>query len=233
LYINLPLIEVITQMPIYIKFFKDILSNRRKLEEVQVISLTNLPKKLDDLGKLAIPCLIGKVQFKCALCDLGISISLIPKSKFDKIRVGELKPTRISLQMVDQSVKLPIGVIDDMPIQIGKYFVPIDFVTVDMEEDAQTSLLLGRPFLNTAKTVIDIHEGMISFKIGDEKITFHVNRSMKYPSNEKSILRIGVVDALVQEELQRATNERPLEKLLGDQDLSAQDEQNEPIPISS
>jgi hypothetical protein len=85
LYINLPLIEVITQMPIYIKFFKDILSNRRKLEEVQVISLTNLPKKLDDLGKLAIPCLIGKVQFKCALCDLVLALVSYPSQNLIKL----------------------------------------------------------------------------------------------------------------------------------------------------
>jgi gag-polyprotein putative aspartyl protease len=178
LHINLPLIEVITQMPIYAKFFKDILSNRRKLEEVQVVSLANLPKKLDDPGKFVIPCSIGNLQFKCALCDLGASVSLMPMSIFEKIGVGELKPTQISLQLADQSVKLPIGVVEDMSIQIGKYFVPIDFVIVDMEEDAQTPLLLGRHFLNTAKAVIDVHEGMISFKIGEEKIIFRVNRAL-------------------------------------------------------
>jgi Aspartyl protease len=208
-------------MLIYAKFFKDILSNRRKLEEVQVISLINLPKKLDDPKKFAISCSIGKVQFKCALCDLGASVSLIPKSIFDKIEVGELKPTRISLQMADQSVKLPIGVVVDMPIQIGKYFVPIDFVIIDVEEDVQTPLFLDRPFLNTTKAVIDVHEGMISFKIGDEKITFQINRVMKYLYNEKSIFKIDVIDALLQEELQRDTNERPLERLLDDRDLSA------------
>jgi hypothetical protein len=101
LHINLPLTEVITQMPIYAKFFKDILSNRRKMEEVQVVSLTNLPKKLDDPGKFSIPCAIGKVQFEHALCDLGASVSLMPKSIFEKIRVGGIKPTCISLQMAD------------------------------------------------------------------------------------------------------------------------------------
>jgi hypothetical protein len=135
--------------------------------------------------------------------------------------------------MADQLVKLPIGVVEDMLIQIGKYFISIDFVIVDMEEDAQTPLLLGRPFLNMAKAIIDVHEGMIFFKIGDDKITFQVDRAMKYPSNEKSIFRIDVVDTLVQKELQKAANERPLEKLLGDRDLTAQEEQNELIPISS
>ncbi|XP_078172833.1 uncharacterized protein LOC144566683 [Carex rostrata] len=152
LHVNLPLTEVMTQMPVYTKFFKDILSNRRKLEEVQMVSLdTNssamvmneLPKKLDDPGKFSIPCSIGNVQFKRALCDLGASVSLMPKSVYDRLGVGELKPTRISLQLADQSVKLPLGVVEDLPIQIGKFFVPIDFVVVDMDEDTHTPLLLG------------------------------------------------------------------------------------------
>jgi hypothetical protein len=93
-------------MPIYVKFFKDISSNRRKLEEVQVVSLNSngialirneLPKKLDDLDKFVVPCYIGNVQFKRAICDLGASVNLMPKSIFENIGVGELKPTRISL----------------------------------------------------------------------------------------------------------------------------------------
>jgi hypothetical protein len=59
-----------------------------------------------------------------------------------------------------------------MPIQIDKYFVPIDFIIVDMENDTQTPLLLGRPFLNTVRAVIDVHEGRISFKIGEKRSFF-------------------------------------------------------------
>jgi uncharacterized Fe-S cluster-containing radical SAM superfamily enzyme len=89
-------------MPINIKFFKDIISNRHRLEEVQVVSLnTNgsalimneLLKKLDDTGKYAVPCSIRNVQFKRALCDLGASISLMFKSVYERIEIGELNPT--------------------------------------------------------------------------------------------------------------------------------------------
>jgi hypothetical protein len=89
---------------------------------------------------------------------------------------------------------------------------------MDMEEYTQTSLLLGRPFLNMAKAVIDVHKGMISFKIGEEKITFHVNRALKYPYDEESIFRIDVVEDFVQKELQTTTNERPLDSILRDRD---------------
>ena len=150
-----------------------------------------------------------------ALCDLGASVSLMPRSIFDRIGVGELKPTRISLQMADQSVKLPIGVVEDMPVRIGRYFVPIDFVIVEMEEDAHSPLLLGRPFLNTAKAIIDVNGGIISFTIGDDKITFHINRTMKYPSHEKrSICRVDLIEEAVQEVIDEGTSEGLLIQIL-------------------
>ena len=123
----------------------------------------------------------------------------MPKSIFDRIGVGEIKPTRITLQLADQSVKHPLGIVEDLPIQIGKYFVPIDFVVVEMEEDDQTPLLLGRPFLNTARAVIEVHEGKISFKIGDETITFQIARSMQYPQDYDSICKIDQIDDIVEE----------------------------------
>jgi len=210
LHVNLPLTEVMTQMPVYTKFFKDILSNRRKLEEVQMVSLdTNgsamimneLPKKLDDPGKFSIPCSIGNVQFNRALCDLGASVSLMPKSVYDRLGVGELKPTRISLQLANQSIKLPLGVVEDLPIQIGKFFVPIDFVVVDMDEDTHTPLLLGRPFLNTAKAVIYVHDGIITMNIGEEKLTLDIKRSMRYPSNDQSVFSVDILTRFLDEEL--------------------------------
>jgi hypothetical protein len=222
LHVNLPFTEVVTQMPIYAKFFKDILTNRHNLEEVQVVSMIDLSKKLYDPGKFSIPCAIVNMEFKHALCDLGASVSLMPKSIFDKIGVGELKPTRISLQMADQSVKLPIGVVEDMPVRIGRYFVPIDFVIVEMEEDTHSPLLLGRPFLNTAKAIIDVNGGMITFQIGVENITFHVNRTLKYPSHEKrSIFRVDMIEDVVQEGLNTTFTESPM-----DQDL----EKSKPAP---
>ena len=157
---------------------------------------------MDDPGKFTVPCSIGSVKFKSALCDLGASVSLMSKTIFDKIGVGELKETRISLQLADHSIKLPLGIVEDLPIQIGKYFVPIDFVIVDMEEDANTPLLLGRPFLNTARAVIEVHEGTISFTIGEEKITFHVNKFMKYPSNDEHVFRVDLIEECVAEQLQ-------------------------------
>ena len=100
--------------------------------------MNELPKKLEDPGKFAVPCSIGNVKFKRALCDLGASVSLMPNSVFKRIGIGELTPTKIKLQLADQSEKLPMGIVKNLPIQIGSHYVPIDFVVVDIEGETNT-----------------------------------------------------------------------------------------------
>jgi hypothetical protein len=114
--------------------------------------MNKLPPKLQDPGSFSIPYFIGSTKFNRALCDLGESVSLMPKSIFDRIGVGELVPTRISLQLADRSVKYPVGQVEDLPLQVGKFYILIDFVVIKMNEDPDTPLILGRSFLNTAGT---------------------------------------------------------------------------------
>jgi Aspartyl protease len=155
LHINIPFIEALTQMPSYAKFLKEILSNKKKLEECETVALTvdcsallpnQLPPKMKDPGSFTLPCSIGNVKLKKALCDPGASVSLMPKSIFDKLKIGDLKPTRISLQLADRSVRFSLGIIEDIPVQVGKFFVPGDFVVIEMEKDNQVPIILGRPF---------------------------------------------------------------------------------------
>ena len=109
LYINIPFTEALSQMPSYAKFLKEILSNKRKLEEYETVALTEecsaviqnkLPAKLKDPASFSIPCLIGNVSINHALCDLGSSVSLMPLSTREKLELGEMRPTTISLQSV-------------------------------------------------------------------------------------------------------------------------------------
>ena len=102
LHINLPLVEALSQMPRYAKFLKDLLSNKKKLEEISLapigagcsaILLNKLPKKLKDSGSFTIPCLIGGMSVDRALVDLGASINLMPYSLFKKLGLGEPTPT--------------------------------------------------------------------------------------------------------------------------------------------
>jgi hypothetical protein len=90
------------------------------------------------------------------LCDLGANVSLISKLVFERLRIKDLKHTKISLQIVDESVRLPIEILEGIPIQVGKFFIPIDFVVGDMKEDSYIPIILGRPFLITASAKIDV-----------------------------------------------------------------------------
>ncbi|XP_078162050.1 uncharacterized protein LOC144557355 [Carex rostrata] len=202
LHITIPFTEALTQMPTYAKLLKDILSNKKKLEGHEMVKLTEqcsailrseLPPKLEDPGKFSIPYTIGKTTIKKALCDLGASVSLMPCTIFDRMGVGELSPTQMTLQLADSSVRLPLGIVEDVPVQVGKFYVPADFVVMEMEEDKEVPIILGRPFLRTAGAIIDVFNGTLTLNIGEEKVRFQIDRAMKYPSPAKSCFRIDVI----------------------------------------
>ncbi|KAL0341409.1 UNVERIFIED_CONTAM: hypothetical protein Sradi_4657700 [Sesamum radiatum] len=140
------------------KFLKEVISNKRKWENGETVKLNEecsailqnkLPPKLKDPGSFSIPCTIGDMNFEKALCDLGASINLMPYSIFAKLGMHELTPTIVTLQLADRSIKYPRGIIEDVLVKVGKFVIPVDFVVLDMEEDANTPLILGRPFLAT------------------------------------------------------------------------------------
>jgi hypothetical protein len=118
--------------------------------------------------------------------------------------------------LADGSIKLPIGIVEDIPVQIGKFFVPIDFIIVDFDANFQTPLLLGRPFLNTAKAVINVYEGRISFKFGGEKVTFLVNQSTTISPNNNLDCRFDEVEKDTQEKQFPTAKDMPLERKTDD-----------------
>ncbi|XP_057249215.1 uncharacterized protein LOC130590682 [Beta vulgaris subsp. vulgaris] len=207
LHINIPFLEAISEMPSYAKFLKDMLSNKRKIEENATVSLTaecsailqnKLPKKLGDPGSYSIPVKLGDIEIKKALCDLGASVSLMPLSICKKLQLGEPKPTRISLQLADRTVKSPLGILEDVPLRVGKFFIPCDFVVMEMEEDAQVPIILGRPFLATAGAIIDMKNGKITFEVGTEKMEYNLTNSMEAPFMGETIYRLDALDETIE-----------------------------------
>ena len=116
----------------------------------------NLPAKMKDPSSFTIPCTIGKYEFKKDLCNSGASINLMPISVVQRLSLGELTPTTITLQMVDRSMAQPEGVLEDVLVKVGKFIFLVDFVVMKIEEDTQVPLLLGRPFLATRAALIDV-----------------------------------------------------------------------------
>ena len=118
IYIDVPFTDVLTQMPTYAKILKEILSKKTKIEEDETVNLTEecsaiiqnkLPPKLKDPGSFSIPCVIGSEVVKKAMCDLGASVSLMSLSLYKRVGIGELKPTRMTLELADRSVKYQPG----------------------------------------------------------------------------------------------------------------------------
>ena len=133
-------------MPIYAKFLKEILRKKRKIAAEGIVNLTatcsvviqqKLQAKLKDLGSFTIPCSIGKYEFKKALCDSGASINLMPLPVVQRLNLGALTPTAITLQIVDRSMGQSEGILEDVLVKVGKFIFPVDFVIMQMEEDTQ------------------------------------------------------------------------------------------------
>jgi hypothetical protein len=160
--INVPLIDVITGMPNYGKFLKELVSNKNKLEQISAAFLSDessaiiqnkVPPKLGDPGSFLIPCNFGKT-FSCnAVADLGASINLMPYSLYAKLCLEILKPTRMSVRLANRSFQYPVGMVENMLVEVGKFTFPVDFVILEIEEDIKVPLILGRPFLHTADAV--------------------------------------------------------------------------------
>ncbi|XLU42396.1 hypothetical protein S245_037210, partial [Arachis hypogaea] len=156
------------QMPLYAKFMKEVLTKKRPLKEGQIIEMTmecsailqrGLPEKKEDPGRFYIPCTIGNITIEKSFCDLGASINLMPLSLMRKLKISELKSTRIVLQMADKSIQQALGVVENVLVKVGKFLLPVDFVILDMEEDPNTPIILGRPFLATGRALIDVEKG--------------------------------------------------------------------------
>ena len=137
----------------------------------------------EDAGskQLYLPCEIEHVDVGKTLCDYGASIVLITLSLAKRLSLGELTPTAMTLQMADRTLAHPEGILEDVLIKVGKFIFPVDFVVIDIKEDQQVPLLLGRPFLATRASLIDVKKGELTLRIGEEAVHFNLNHSLKQP----------------------------------------------------
>ena len=139
----------------------------------------SLPKKIQDLGSFIIPCKIRDSDMGKALCNSRASINLMPLSVVKRLNLGELTPTTITLQMADRTLAQPKGILEDVLIKVRKFIFLVDFVVIDIEEDKQVPLLLGRPFLATGETLIDVKKGELTPRVGNEAVHVNLNHSLK------------------------------------------------------
>ncbi|KAK8950896.1 hypothetical protein KSP39_PZI004529 [Platanthera zijinensis] len=125
-----------------------------------------------------------------ALCDLGASINLMPLSIYRKLGLGEISKTSITLQLADRTLAYPKGIVEDVLVKVDKFIFPADFVVLDMEEDREVLIIVGRPFLATGRTLIDVHKGELTMRVNDEQVTFNVLKALKFPHREEDNMEV-------------------------------------------
>ncbi|XP_038895798.1 uncharacterized protein LOC120083964 [Benincasa hispida] len=176
-------------MPVYAKFFKEIVSKKRGMGRFAMVALpqesnTIIPPKMRDPSSFTIPCSIGGIYIGQALCNLGESINLMPLSIFKRLNVGQLTPTTVTLQLADRSLVHPEGKLKDVLVTIDKFILPADFIILDYEADKDVPIILGRPFLFTSHAQIDVHKGEITMSINEKKLRFNIIKVINYPDEE-------------------------------------------------
>ncbi|CAM8907992.1 unnamed protein product [Rhodiola kirilowii] len=207
--INIPLLEAIKQIPRYAKFLKELCINRRKStrndqelmsRNVSAAIQRKVPPKCGDPGTYTIPCTIGNIRIENCMLDLGASINVLPFSIYSCLKIGQLKPTGLTIQLADRSCKQPEGKIEDVLVQVGKLVFPADFYVLKMENSGPTDhapILLGRPFLKTSRMKIDCGSGMLSMEVEGEVFSFDIFQAMKYPVEFEEVHALDALDDLV------------------------------------
>ncbi|GKA09972.1 retrovirus-related pol polyprotein from transposon TNT 1-94 [Tanacetum coccineum] len=132
----------------------------------------SLPQKEKDLGSFTLPCYINNICFKKALADLAASVNVMPLSTYLNLGLGELAHTKLTVELADRTVKHPKGIAEIILVGIGKFVFPVDFIILNMPEDINVYLILGRSFLSTVHDKIDVFKRKITLRVGDEKIIF-------------------------------------------------------------
>ncbi|GKF59627.1 reverse transcriptase domain-containing protein, partial [Tanacetum coccineum] len=163
--------------------------------------LKKLPQKLRDPGKFLIPCDFPKLDECLALADLGASINLMPLSIWNHLSLLELTTTRMILKLANRSTVTPAGVAEDVFVKVGQFYFPADFVVVDYEVDPLVPLILERPFLRTARALIDVHGEEMTLRVNDEAITFKVGHTSRYSHDyyDETVHQVNVIDVSCEE----------------------------------
>ncbi|XP_020417895.1 uncharacterized protein LOC109948637 [Prunus persica] len=212
--INIPLPNVIAHIPKYAKFLKDLCTNKRRFKEHEQVALSEevnavlqrkLLPKLKDPGSFSIPCIVCDFKFQKALLDLGAYINLMQYHVYEKLNLGKLQATSVSIQLANRTIRYPKVILEDVLVNVEELILPADFLVLEMEEapihDNQLPLIIGRPFMATAGAIIDVKKGTLTMNVFDETIAFKVFEASKFPSDEHEVFHVDAIDTMVKEAL--------------------------------
>ncbi|GJU42300.1 reverse transcriptase domain-containing protein [Tanacetum coccineum] len=194
--------DTLIEMPKFNKWLSSLLRNKEKLEEIAIMTvnaecsaiiMNKVPEKLEDPGKFLIPCALQELKRTSALADSGASINLLPYSIYKKLELEALTPTRMTLELANRSISHPMGIAEDVVVRVDGFTFLADFVVVNFEPDPRVPIILGRPFLRTAKALIDLYEEKLTLRVGKDELVYYADKSEK--NKEKNFVHaISVID---------------------------------------
>nr|GEU76033.1 reverse transcriptase domain-containing protein [Tanacetum cinerariifolium] len=136
-----------------------------------------------------------------ALAYLDARLNLMPLSVWNKLSLPELSPTCMTFELADRSISRPVRVAEDVFVKVKTFHFPADFVVVDFDADHRVPLILGRSFLKTGRTLIDVYEGELTLRVGKEAVTFNLDQTLRFSANYDAMLanRIDLIDVTCEE----------------------------------
>ena len=182
-HINIPLLDAIKHVPSYAKFLKSLCTPKKETRtiklsaEVSAFISNTLARKQKDPDSPLVSCSIGNLTFRKPLLDLGASVNIFPTHLFERLKLGNLKPTSIVLSFGDKSLRYPRGMIEDVIVKVEGCYFPVDFLVLDMtspENVNDSTIILGHPFLATDEANIDCKTGVVVMRYGGERVSLKV-----------------------------------------------------------
>ena len=176
------------------------------MEQVSAIIECKTPVKYKDLGCPTISVNIEGTSVGKALLDLGASVNLLPYSMYKQLGLGELKPTSITLSLADKSIKIPKGTIEDVLIQVDKFYYPVDFVVLDTKSVAvganHVPIILGKPFLATSNAIINFRNGVMRLIFGNMTLELNILPLSKRHMQpvEDDYEEVCIIDTILEEQ---------------------------------
>ncbi|KAL0367437.1 UNVERIFIED_CONTAM: hypothetical protein Sradi_3633800 [Sesamum radiatum] len=146
----------------------------------------------------------------------------------------ELTPSIITLQLADRSIKYPRGIVEDVLVKVGKFIILVDFIVLDIEEDKNMPLILGRPFLATSRALIDVQKGQLTLRVNDEHVVFSVFKPMKHlHKKEHDIFAIDSINTIGTDNVHLIKCKNPKEGCIensNEDNLQDMKEEHEEVP---
>ncbi|GJR81647.1 reverse transcriptase domain-containing protein [Tanacetum coccineum] len=236
LHFELSFADALLHMPKFAPMFRKLLNDKDKIieltktpvnENCSAVILKKFIEKLGGPGRFLIPCDFPEMNECLALANLGASINLMPLSIWKELSLPALTKTRMILELADRTISTPTGIAEDVFVKVGTFFFPADFVVVDYVADPRAPLILGRPFLRTARALIDVHGEQMTLRHDDQSVTFKVGDTKTFSYNIiESVNRVDVIDIACEEYVQEVleisesgnpTSTSMLERLAGNE----------------